>query len=727
MAPPKSESAAVSSTNDSSKLSNTDRSRKGKQAQHIVPETTRKGKDDEVGESGGAAGETVCFICADSVSFYAVGQCDHRTCFRCSLRLRELFKSKACPYCKTDLDTIIYTRDAETEHAVLLQQSFPFEEMGIKFDCKEAHEATKHALQFNCPHRKCQYIAKGGWKDLKAHVRNEHSLQFCDLCLKNKMSFAHEHKLFTKGQLRTHYACGEGAGFTGHPSCEFCRCSFYDNDQLFDHCRKKHEQCFICVRNKNGQQVYYENYGTLEEHFNNDHFPCEHPSCLEKKFVVFESRLDLQGHDLSEHGQSIVGQRARREAKQVNVDFRYAGSGSSSAGAGRGRSAAAGHRPTTMTVNGPDATGVSIAGRRRPTGFGRVSSTPRQPTPVRATPTEGTSTPEPSSPEPEPETLWPTLGSNSAASTGSQRSTASTSSAMRDRVPSNFGRLSIADSRKTTEPYSTSALNAEATAKHQDLLQRVSAFLSHREQPVERFRQMTTRFKDGQMTAEDYIQSCWLLFLTVPGKNAKEMIQKTMRSVSELLPDAALKDVLLKALNVHRIKQQQFPALTPLIVSRKSAAAEPTARVLVIKPGTKTATPTSKKTTALKPRSEHVIPPTRNVPVVSKLSESAFPSLGGNSQAARSAAQTSSTSHNSYSAKFNRAPSSTAFKASAAPSGASEFPDMPPASAPRRKIAPLDPNATSAWENSLSTTSSTKNTKKQSRNSKGKQVLFHVG
>ncbi|KAJ2512573.1 hypothetical protein GGH20_005250, partial [Coemansia sp. RSA 1937] len=336
-----------------------------------------------------------------------------------------------------------------------------------------------------------------------------------------------------------------------------------------------------------------------------------------------------------------------------------------------------------MTVNGPDATGVSIAGRRRPTGFGRVSSTPRQPTPVRATPTEGTSTPEPSSPEPEPETLWPTLGSNSAASTGSQRSTASTSSAMRDRVPSNFGRLSIADSRKTTKPYSTSALNAEATAKHQDLLQRVSAFLSHREQPVERFRQMTTRFKDGQMTAEDYIQSCWLLFLTVPGKNAKEMIQKTMRSVSELLPDAALKDVLLKALNVHRIKQQQFPALTPLIVSRKSAAAEPTARVLVIKPGTKTATPTSKKTTALKPRSEHVIPPTRNVPVVSKLSESAFPSLGGSSQAARSAAQTSSTSHNSYSAKFNRAPSSTAFKASAAPSGASEFPDMPPASAPR--------------------------------------------
>ncbi|KAJ2793183.1 hypothetical protein H4S07_007132, partial [Coemansia furcata] len=86
----------------------------------------------------------------------------------------------------------------------------------------------------------------------------------------------------------------------------------------------------------------------------------------------------------------------------------------------------------------------------------------------------------------------------------------------------------------------------------------------HREQPVARFRQLTTQFKNGGASAEEYVQNCWLLFLTVPGKNAKVMIQNTIKSVAELLPEAGLKSGLLKALNEHRIRQQQFPALTPL-------------------------------------------------------------------------------------------------------------------------------------------------------------------
>ncbi|KAJ2302342.1 hypothetical protein IWW54_006064, partial [Coemansia sp. RSA 2705] len=472
MTPPRPEPAAAATTTRNAENSGKSGAhdqrpqRKGKRTQHAKPHQHGTTPNDNTGNADDD--EAVCFICADSVTFYAVGQCDHRTCFRCNLRLRELFKSKACPYCKSELDTIVYTRDSEAEFADVLQRQLPFEdqELGIKFDCKEAYDATKHALQFNCPHRKCNYVATDGWKDLKAHVRAEHALQFCDLCLQNKKSFAHEHKLFTKAQLRSHYARGDGTGFTGHPDCEFCRRSFYDNDQLFDHCRKKHEQCFICVRGGTGRQVYYANYQTLEEHFNSDHFSCRHPACLEKKFVVFENEIDLQSHDLAEHGQSIVGQRARREAKHVNVNFRYAQPGASSSRAAR---------PTTMTVNEPDAAGVSIAGRRRPTGFGRVTNdTPSRRAAPRATPAEGTSTPEPSSPEPEPEaeTLWPTLGSDAATSSGSPHSASGT----RKLAPASFGRLSI-EHRESAEPLAYAGLNPEVTAKHQELLQRVSAFL----------------------------------------------------------------------------------------------------------------------------------------------------------------------------------------------------------------------------------------------------------
>ncbi|KAJ2455043.1 hypothetical protein EV183_001147 [Coemansia sp. RSA 2336] len=705
---------------------NRNRQRKGKQP-HAGKAPSDKGAAEIEGSVEDADDEAVCFICANTVEFYAVGPCDHRTCFRCNLRLRELFKSKACPYCKAELPAVIYTREAETEYADLQQRSLPFEDkgLGIKFDCEEAYNATKHALQHNCPYRKCQYVAKDGWKGLKEHVRDEHSLQFCELCLKNKMSFAHEHRLFTKPQLRAHYARGDSTGFTGHPSCQFCRKSFYDNDQLLDHCRKKHEQCFICVRNGSGRQVYYANYSTLEEHFNSDHIPCRHPLCLEKKFVVFENEIDLQSHELAEHKQSLVGQRARREAKQVSLDLRYASSGA-------GSSSRASQRPSTMTVNAPDAAGVSIAGGRRPTGFGRVST--NAPAPPTST------SPANVSPVPEQETLWPTLGSSStaaAAAPGSQHSPVSANSSIRNRAPAAFGRLT--DTHTSSSSAESPPPSAEVAEKHQELLQRVSAFLSHREQPVERFRQLTTRYKNEQMSADEYVHNTWLLFLTVPGRNAKEMIQKTIRSVSDLLPDASQKDRLIKALNDHRIKQQQFPALTPLTVSRNSAAADPSARVLVIKPGSKKsgsgklqpAASSSLRPSVTKPHSAQVTAPARSAYSNSSLSESAFPSLGSGSSNGSSTRKPRPltqgvSAHNSYSAKFSQS-AGAGGSASKSQPAASEFPELPSASVPRRKIAPLDPHATSAWDHSLASSSSKKSNKKQSRNLKGKQPMYYLG
>ncbi|KAJ2158006.1 hypothetical protein GGF46_004102 [Coemansia sp. RSA 552] len=685
--------------------------------------------------------EPVCFICADSVEFYAVGQCGHRTCYRCSLRLRALFKSKACPYCKADLTTVIYTRDAEADYEKLQEQPLPFEDpsLGIKFDCAEAHEATKHALQLNCPHGKCSHVANNGWKGLKGHARGEHGLQFCDLCLKNKMSFAHEHRLFTKPQLRAHYARGDGTGFTGHPSCQFCQTPFYDNDQLFDHCRQKHEQCFICVRSGVGRQVYYANYESLEDHFNSDHYSCRNAACVERKFVVFENEIDLQRHDLEEHSGSIVGQKARREAKQVNVNFRYAPRGapsatstSAAASGSRSKTRAGRQRPATMTVNEPDATGVSIAGRQRPAGFGHVSDAASRQSRASTSQSAGTSSPdsEPApEPEPEPKSLWPTLGAASGSGTAL------------GRAPAGFGRLSINDRSAAERPESRKP-GTEAMAQHQELLQRVSAFLSHREQPVERFRQLTTRYKDGAMGAEDYVQNCWLLFLTMPGKNAKVMLQKTMNSVAGLLPEPTLAKSLLVALGEHRIKQQQFPALTPLTVSRSStnlaANSSSSSRVLVIKPGAKASAGGSRNpplmpATGLKAATKQTPrpnPPKPQRPAAKPLSDTAFPSLGASSKPSAGAAKTRTANHNSYSGMFTRESGGTV----SSTSSASDFPDLPSALQSRRKVVPLDPNAKSAWESangpsagpSTAGGKASKN-KKQPRNSKGKQVLYHIG
>lgn len=42
----------------------------------------------------------VCFICASIVIHNAVAPCNHRTCHICALRLRALYKTRACAHCR---------------------------------------------------------------------------------------------------------------------------------------------------------------------------------------------------------------------------------------------------------------------------------------------------------------------------------------------------------------------------------------------------------------------------------------------------------------------------------------------------------------------------------------------------------------------------------------------------------------------------------------------------
>lgn len=127
-------------------------------------------------------------------------------------------------------------------------------------------------------------------------------------------------------QLRKHEKYGDDnpgalnqSGFKGHPECGFCRQRFYGDDELYAHCRDKHERCHICDRRSGGSRPqYYVDYNSLEEHFNKDHFLCLDKECLEKKFVVFESEMDLKAHQLEAHP-SGLSKDARRDARLVNM------------------------------------------------------------------------------------------------------------------------------------------------------------------------------------------------------------------------------------------------------------------------------------------------------------------------------------------------------------------------------------------------------------------------
>ncbi|KAJ3272607.1 hypothetical protein HK104_004429, partial [Borealophlyctis nickersoniae] len=268
--------------------------------------------------------DKVCFICAEEITCYAVGQCNHRVCHLCSLRLRALYKNRACAYCKTELPSVVHTRSSTKQFGDFTLSTLPAcdKRLSIYFDDLEIHEDALILLRFNCPDPNCDVACSGGWPELKNHVRKTHGMVMCELCTKYKKLFTHEHNLYTPATLARHNREGDpdDPSFRGHPSCGFCRELFYGQDELFEHCRQHHEQCFLCQRNGIRNQ-YYQNYAELENHFRNDHYLCRHPQCLEKKFVVFATDIDFKAHEMEEHRDPS----AKRRGEQIQLNFTYAG------------------------------------------------------------------------------------------------------------------------------------------------------------------------------------------------------------------------------------------------------------------------------------------------------------------------------------------------------------------------------------------------------------------
>lgn len=179
-------------------------------------------------------------------------------------------------------------------------------------------EDTMVLLRFNCPEPTCDVACPGGWKELRKHVRETHGMNLCDICTRHKKIFAHEHQLFTSSGLQAHYRGQDPVepSFKGHPECGFCRSRFYGDDELWEHCRDRHEECFICVR-KGIRHRYYLDYEKLSDHFDSEHFACKKPECLERKFVVFDNEIELKAHEVEVHG---GGKKSRKV--EIEVPFR---------------------------------------------------------------------------------------------------------------------------------------------------------------------------------------------------------------------------------------------------------------------------------------------------------------------------------------------------------------------------------------------------------------------
>ncbi|CAN9363920.1 unnamed protein product [Alternaria alternata] len=502
----------------------------------------------------------VCFICASPVQHTAVAPCNHRTCHICSIRMRALYKTKACAHCRTESDHVILTDDAEKNYEDFSTAEFfrSDDTLGIHFENSGVFEDARLLLQYNCPDSECD-VACLGWPDLHRHVKTAHGKMMCDLCTRNKKVFTHEHELFTQADLRKHQKFGDDnpgaidqSGFKGHPECGFCRQRFYGDDELYTHCRDKHERCHICDRREGGsrKQQYFVNYDSLEVHFRKDHFLCPDRECLEKKFVVFDSEMDLKAHQLEVHPNGL-SKDALRDARRVDMSgFQIRaphdqGQGNNrrderrrEGGRGRGR----GRDPNAEPVPASSAQPLSraeLAYQRQREAQNTHSVTGRTFGGQLSAPTPGeafAARPPPSASEP------PTVTASRPAP------------AAAGNITNGVAQLSV--NEQPVNPVPQTPQEQARLLRHNAVTERATNMLRGSAIKLQEFRAAVSAYRNSNVSAAQLIEGFFALF----DANSKE-IGKLIKELADIFEIPAKREGLLKAWNDWKAINEDYPSL----------------------------------------------------------------------------------------------------------------------------------------------------------------------
>lgn len=368
----------------------------------------------------------------------------------------------------------------------------------------------------------------------------------CELCTRNKKVFTHEHELFTVAQLRNHEKYGDDnpgavdqSGFKGHPECGFCKERFYGDDELYTHCRDNHEKCHICDRrNISSQQQYYEDYNSLELHFRHEHFLCSDQECLDKKFVVFESEMDLKAHQLEVHSNDL-SKDVRKDARRVNIStFDYRTPHQPARGGRRERGVVPrGRDPNTEPL--PQLTAQPL--RRDEIAFQRQLAIHSAQS-VTSRTFGGQLTP--SNP---PEPRQNNRGTEPATVTA-------------NRNPDRWNQPSPptlpTEPQSSVPPISETAQEQARRLQHNAVTNRASALLHNDASKLSTFRSVVSSYRTSQLSASQLLDAFFNLFDCLPNE-----LGTLIKELAELYEIDGKREALLKAWNDWRAINENYPVL----------------------------------------------------------------------------------------------------------------------------------------------------------------------
>lgn len=301
-------------------------------AEDVKPSSPKTSSEEVLADDSDAV---YCLTCCEPIVFFALGPCNHRDlCDTCSLRMRECYKDNSCPLCKNSIEQVVYTRDTSKKYEEYDVKQMWYDDLLKAYFEDEAHYTKTLTLwDFVCPVCPDHKSKFNGLFALQKHIKTAHQLYYCDVCLKYRKVFLHEQKLYSKLDLPKHKREGDSElKLKPHAWCEYCKQYLFGEDELFYHCHDKHETCFLCEA-KGVRWQYLRNYDHLERHFDARHHLCHDKECLARKFVVFDSPIELQAHRISVHGKQMSKQELL-QAKTLQVNWNAGSNTNQHAGTG---------------------------------------------------------------------------------------------------------------------------------------------------------------------------------------------------------------------------------------------------------------------------------------------------------------------------------------------------------------------------------------------------------
>ncbi|KAL4624460.1 zinc finger protein 598-like [Arapaima gigas] len=265
--------------------------------------------------------ERSCVLCCQDVDIFAVGKCDHPVCYQCSTKMRVLCDQKYCAVCREELDKVIFIKKLKPFGTIDSLQFQCEKKYDIYFSDSKIYAQFRKILQSECPQCLDPKVFYK-FEELEQHMRKQHELFSCKLCVKHLKIFSHERKWYNRKELARHRTQGDpdDTSHRGHPLCKFCDDRYLDNDELLKHLRRDHYFCHFC--DSDGAQEYYSDYPYLRDHFRESHYLCEEGRCSTEQFThAFRTEIDFKAHKAAAHSKSRA---EARQNRQIDLQFNYA-------------------------------------------------------------------------------------------------------------------------------------------------------------------------------------------------------------------------------------------------------------------------------------------------------------------------------------------------------------------------------------------------------------------